>query len=111
MSGGAPRPGGFTLVEVLVALTLLAVGVLGAVGTLLGARRALLAAERLHVATQAAADVADSLLAGGEAGGGERSAAWGRVVWSVEAAGLRVRAEEAGGAPLLDWWVPAAAAP
>jgi type IV pilus assembly protein PilV len=97
---------GFTLVELLVALTLLSVGVLGATGTLLAARATLVDAERLHVATQAAADVADSLLAVPAPGAGSRDAPWGRLSWSVDAGGLRVTADDGAGAPLLDWWIP-----
>jgi prepilin-type N-terminal cleavage/methylation domain-containing protein len=101
------RPGtraGFTLVEVLVALTILAVGVLGTAATLLAARRALVAAERLHVATQAGAGIADSLLRSGVVSAGALDAEWGALRWSREASGVRVIATDPGGATLLQWW-------
>lgn len=101
---------GFTLVEVLVALTMLGVGLLGSVGMLLTARQVLAASERLHLATQLSADVADSLLAAGTFSPGGRDAPWGRVRWSVEADGLRIVAEGREGAPLLEWWIPSSVA-
>ena len=88
----------------LVALTILAVGLLGAAGTLLAARRAVGAAERLHVATQAAADVADSLLASGAVQAGQRRLEWGRLVWARDGGGVRLVAEDAFGAALASWW-------
>jgi len=100
--------GGFTLVEVLVALTILAVGLLGSVGTLLVARRALISAERLHLAGQAGVAVADSLLAARAAGAGRLDAEWGTLRWSTEGGGVRIVAEEPSGATLLDWWFPSA---
>lgn len=55
--------GGFTLVEVLIALLLLEVGVLGAVGILVLAGRTLTEAERTERAVAALEGVADSLRA------------------------------------------------
>jgi type IV pilus modification protein PilV len=97
---------GFTLIEILVALTLLSVGVLAAAGTLLAARTTLVSAERLHVATQSAADVADSLLSVPAPSAGSKQSGWGRVSWSIDAGGLRVIAEDGSGGALLDWWIP-----
>ncbi len=100
------RSRGFSLVEVPVALVVLEVGLLGCAGTLVLAHRHLAAAERLHVATQAAAAVVDSLLAEGVPGSGEASSRWGTLRWSPTKDGILVRAEESSGAVLLDWWIP-----
>ncbi len=102
---------GFTLVEVLVALAILEIGLVGAAGTLLAARRALTAAERLHRATQTAADVVDSLLAVGGSGSGQRDGEWGRVRWSAAGEGLDLLAETPAGAPLFVWWIPTGGGP
>jgi hypothetical protein len=64
------------------------------------------AAERLHRATQAAAMVADSLLARDAVGPGESSASWGRLRWFPADGGVLVRAEDSVRAPLLEWWIP-----
>lgn len=59
---------GFTLIEVVVALVLLEIGVLGVVGTLLLATRTLTEAELTTRATMSAAQVVDSLEAHGFGG-------------------------------------------
>jgi Tfp pilus assembly protein PilV len=100
---------GFSFVEVLVALVLLEVGLVGCAGTLVLAQRQMTAAENVHHATHAAAAIADSVLAAGPVGAGEASEAWGAVRWSVEEGGLLLRAEDGSGARLLDWWIPVAA--
>ena len=100
-----PRSG-FTLIEVLVALVLLEVGLVGSIGTLVLAQRQMATAERLHWATQATASKADSLLARDAVGAGESAEWWGRVTWSPAEGGVRLRAEDGAGAPLLDWWIP-----
>ena len=102
------RRDGFTLVEVVVALTVLAVGLLGAFGTLLAAQRALISAERLHLAGQAGAGVADSLLAERATGAGRLDADWGTLRWSAADDGVRISAEDPAGATLLEWWFPVA---
>ena len=104
MSAGARR--GFTLVEVIVALMVLELGLVGCVATLLLAARVLNEARRLHVATQTATGVADSLLAGRASGGGERLAEWGRVRWTPGADGMDVRAEDRWGGTLVELWIP-----
>jgi prepilin-type N-terminal cleavage/methylation domain-containing protein len=106
MTGAGARRG-FALVELLVALAILGVGLLGVVGTLLAARRALTSSEHLHVATQTAAGIADSLLAVRAPGAGMLATEWGRIRWSAEPDGIGVRAEDGDGAPLLEWWIPA----
>ena len=101
---------GFSLIEVLIALVVLEVGLLGCAGTLVLAQRHMAAAERLHQATQSAASVADSLLAlpPGAAGAGEARAPWGTLRWEGSAAGVVLRAADRAGAPLLEWWIPLA---
>lgn len=81
---------GFTLVEVLVALVVLEVGLLGVVGTLVLAARTLVRAEAREVGTAEVERVLDSLLAAGPVDGeGSVSVTAGEVAWS--AAGGRIR--------------------
>ncbi len=82
---------GFTLVEVVVALVLLEVGVLGVVGTLLLATRTLTEAELTTRAAVGAAHVADSLDAYGFGGPGVVAFPGGAVRWeAVEGAARAV---------------------
>lgn len=74
---------GFTLIEVVVALVLLEIGVLGVVGTLLLATRTLTEAELTTRAAASAAQVADSLEAHGFAGPGASAFAGGAVRWEA----------------------------
>jgi prepilin-type N-terminal cleavage/methylation domain-containing protein len=74
---------GFTLIEVVVALVLLEIGILGVMGTLLLAGRTLTEAERTTRAAAAAAWVADSLDTHGFAGPGVDSFPGGFVRWEV----------------------------
>ncbi len=97
---------GFTLLEVLIALAILEVGLVGTVGVLVLAHRDLSMAERLHLATQAAASAADSLIADGVSGPGGEETAWGRLRWSADEVGVVLIAEEASGAKLLEWSIP-----
>lgn len=76
---------GFTLIEVVVALVLLEIGLLGVVGTLLLATRTLTEAELTMRAAASAAQVADSLGAHGFGGPGVAGFPGGVVRW--EAAG------------------------
>ena len=108
------RPGdpwGFTFLEVLVALVILQVGLVGCAGTFVTAHRLLSEAERLHRATQIAAAVVDSLLAAGASGGGVAATPWGRVRWSRDTGVVRVVAEEHSGSALLEWWIPSGEGP
>lgn len=73
---------GFTLLEVIVALVVLEVGMLGVLGTILLASRAMVAAEVVESAVLEAQRVVDSLDTDGLSGAGERPARWGRVSWS-----------------------------
>lgn len=82
---------GFTLVEVLVALVLLEIGLLGVVGTLTLAARTLARAELREHAAAAVERVADSLVATGTtAGQGRVADPAGEVVWSAAAGKLRL---------------------
>lgn len=74
---------GFTLIEVVVALVLLEIGVLGVVGTLLLATRTLTDAELTTRAAAAAALVADSLETHGFMEPGVDSFPGGIVRWEV----------------------------
>jgi prepilin-type N-terminal cleavage/methylation domain-containing protein len=93
--------GGFTLLEVVVALVILEVGVLGAAGTLLLASRTLTRAERLERAVAYAAAVLDSLSAGARPGAGARAHFGGEVRWSVDSTGAVKIAALAGVADTL----------
>jgi len=79
---------GFTLVEVVVALVLLEVAVLGVVGTLALARRTLAEAEALERGVTGVERVVDSLRASGFSGDGDVAHPWGRVTWVGRADGL-----------------------
>lgn len=79
---------GFTLVEILVALVILQVGLLGVVGTLVLAARVLNQARDLEVAVAALEAVYDSLrLADGTEGRGEARLGPGILSWSAGADG------------------------
>ena len=69
----------FGLLEVLVALVLLEVGLLGCAGMLVLAQRHLTTAQRVHQATKAAASAADSLLAAGALETGLAREEWGTL--------------------------------
>ena len=78
---------GFTLVEVLVALVVLEVGVLGGLGVLALATRTMSLAEAFEIGVATAEGIADSLSSRATAGGGSRSAGSGVVEWEVAADG------------------------
>ncbi len=86
-STGAP---GFGLAEVLVALIVLTVGVMGAVATATLAVRTLHIAAEREAAVRAAGVVLDSLLQVSAPSAGEREIGSHRVRWTVRAEG-RVR--------------------
>jgi prepilin-type N-terminal cleavage/methylation domain-containing protein len=100
---------GFTLVELLVALVLLEVGLLGVAGTVVLASRTLSRAEERERAVTRAALVLDSLE--GTAGGGSGAwiGAWGQLHWSRDADGrVELRVVPRHGRP---WVVQDAALP
>jgi prepilin-type N-terminal cleavage/methylation domain-containing protein len=79
--------GGFTLVEVLVALVVLQVGLMGVVGTLLLAARTLGRAEAEEEGVVELSRVLDSLSLGGSSGAGTRRTRAGVVTWSAGGGG------------------------
>jgi type II secretory pathway pseudopilin PulG len=81
------REWGFTLIEVLVALVVLELGLLGAVGLLLAAARTLADAIALEGAAAEVASVADSLSRDGVVGSGRVERGDWRVVWEPQGGG------------------------
>ncbi len=79
---------GFSLVEVVVALVVFEVGVLGALAMTLQAQKTLLAAAALESGSRAVEWVADSLSYAGWGGPGSIDTEQGWVRWSREAGGL-----------------------
>ena len=77
------RRRGFTLIEVMVALVILEVGLLGVVGTLVLASKTIATASLLERAVGQVEAVLDSLSQAGGVGGGNRVAPGGSVSWSV----------------------------
>jgi prepilin-type N-terminal cleavage/methylation domain-containing protein len=88
-TSGSTTQAGFGLVELIVAMLLLSVGVLGLVAASAFAQQSLNAADATTRATNVAAALADSLLrsssAAGAAATGERAVGNLLVRWSVEA--------------------------
>lgn len=78
---------GFTLIEVVVALVLLEIGVLGVVGTLVLATRTLTEAEMTTRAAAEAASAADSLASHGFVAAGAAAFPGGTVRWEAAADG------------------------
>lgn len=83
----ARRRRGFTLIEVVVALLVLEIGVLGTLGTLVVASETLRRAERLERATGHAEAILDSLRRGASPDTVSLSFADVRIAWTVDAAG------------------------
>lgn len=78
---------GFSLVEVVVALVVLEVAILGAVGTVVVASRTMSEAESIESAVSALEGTADSLSATATAGHGDKVVAGGRIHWEVQSDG------------------------
>ncbi len=74
---------GFSLVDVVVALVVLEVGLLGVVGLEVAALRTVARTERMDAAVEAVERVADSLVWVGSAEAGSVQTAWGRVEWAA----------------------------
>lgn len=79
---------GFTLAEILVALVVFQVGVLGAGGMLVLAGSVLSRGRDLEWAVQEVRSVADSLGRFGTTGAGARETAFGRVEWDGSSGSL-----------------------
>jgi len=80
--------GGFSLVEVLFALVVLEVGILGVLAMTLQAQKTLLAAVALENASRAVEWLADSLSSTGWGGPGSIETGQGLIRWTREADGL-----------------------
>lgn len=78
---------GFTLIEVVVALVILEIGVLGAAGTLVLAAATMTRAEALERAVAATEGVLDSLAFAASGGRGAKPFRGGEVVWFANAQG------------------------
>ncbi len=79
---------GFSLVEVLVALLVLEVGLLGAVGMTLEAQRALRIASAYELAARQVAAIADSIVVTGWGGVGSHRTDAGELRWHAAGPGL-----------------------
>ena len=94
---------GFTLVELLVALVIFEVGLLGVVGTLVLASRTVAQASLLERAVGEVESLVDSLSRSPGVGQGQRKTLGGSVSWSVDAAGAaNVVFLGDGGTPLFE---------
>ena len=80
--------GGFSLVEVLVALVVFGVGLLGVLAMTLQAQRTVLAAAALESASRAVEWLADSLSFTGWGGPGSIETEQGLIRWTREADGI-----------------------
>ncbi len=72
---------GFSLLELLIALLIFQVGLIGVAGTLLVAQETVHRSQLLSRATLAAMQVGDSVLVADAGGAGSVERAWGRVSW------------------------------
>ena len=96
----------YSLVEVVVALVLLEVGVLGAAGMVVMATRRVASTARMERALSLAEAVADSLLEGSWYGDGVRVEGAFVVEWSGGGGWAVVEARDAGGATRIRIPVP-----
>ncbi len=88
------RRGGFTLAELIVALLILQVGVIGAATLLVALQRAATRAARDEAALARIAALADSLLVAPDGGAGERVEDGVTLRWSADSAGVRALTAE-----------------
>lgn len=93
----SPRPCGYSLVEVIVALVILEIGVLGAAGMVVMAAREVASAAGMERELSLAEAVADSILAGGWGGDGQRVEGAFVVEWSGAAGWAVVEARDLDG--------------
>lgn len=77
---------GFTLIEIVIAIVLLEIGMLGVLGTLTIASRTMTRAETLETATITIERVLDSLAVHGMAEAGAVGFGGGRISWSADGA-------------------------
>jgi type II secretory pathway pseudopilin PulG len=102
-AGGKGAAGGFTLLEVVVALLVLEIAVVGLVGTLVLASATLTRAETLERVVATAEGVLDSLAGDASVRADSSVSAGSTVTWLVDDSGrVRVRATDATGSPILD---------
>ncbi len=94
------RPGGFTLVEVVVGLLVLQVGILAALGVLLLATRTMTRAQTLEAMAWRASAVRDSLATVGVVTAGRDTAGRVRASWHPDPPGFSI-AVEGEGVPVL----------
>ncbi|MGW8267741.1 MAG: hypothetical protein ACWGSQ_15355 [Longimicrobiales bacterium] len=105
------RTGGFSLLELILALLIFQVGILGVAGMVLTAQRTLTRAHLVLRGTLEGRELADSLLAEGTEGAGEMVRPWGGLAWTNEGPqGLKLVATTRGGRDtlaILRIWPPA----
>jgi Tfp pilus assembly protein PilV len=98
----SPAPRGYSLVELIFALLIFQVGVLGVAGMILTAQQSLTRAQLILRGTLEARMTGDSLLAEGVEGSGESVRPWGALAWTRGGTGeLKVVAVTAGGGDTL----------
>jgi len=102
------RGDGFTLAEVVAALLVLEVGLLGAAALVVTARRTQAAAIVAERSVALVAEVADSLAEAGFGGAGERATGWGVVRWVDEGgeplAVVRILSQDSARGRRLEGW-------
>jgi type II secretory pathway pseudopilin PulG len=89
------RSEGFTVVELVLALVLLGIGLVGSAGLMVHSQTLMRRAETREWAARVARSLADSIGVAGGASDGERREPRGRVAWTswVEGEVLRIRIE------------------
>ena len=111
---GSWGKGGFSLLELVIALLLFEIGLLAVAGMILTAQRTLKRSALILRGTVEAARMGDSLLEAGVAEGGEVELAWGWIGWApggLSHAGLKMWAlapDRADTLAALRVWPPAA---